>query len=243
MGEEAREAHHAPRSVPPPSPPPPPSFQPFVGPPPAQAAKNKRPRYLVVALVTALVFGAGCWTEGCAKMALYRGDHDNGESLNSRIHDDTERAQAETLFQRYIEASERERSRGLPLGIATFVLGAALLALASRGLAGKSNTRSALMQVVLAQAIVVGATYFATPQTRNAENDWQWETVLFTQHKDLPPEQFAQAVPMIRWFRRFVPPGWLAIRSSASALILLALSRKRSREFFEAAATTQASES
>jgi hypothetical protein len=196
----------------------------------------RRPRYLVVALVAALVFGAGCWTEGCGRLAFFRGERDHHASMTSSIRDDLDRAQAEGLYQRFVDVADMSRGRAVPMAAATFVLGAALLALAARGLAGKSNTRSALMQVVAAQAIVVVASYFVTRAMFDAEADWQYETALIHQRERMPPDQYAQAVPMLRAMRRWTPPGWLVVRTLASALIVVALSRPRSRDFFEAAA-------
>jgi hypothetical protein len=213
--------------------PPPPSERP---PERRAAAGSRRPRYLVVALIAALVFGAGCWTEGCSRFAFYRGERDQHVKINDSIRDDADRAQVETLYQRYVDIADASRGRALPMAAATFVLGAALLALAARGLAGKSNTRSALMQVVAAQAILVVASFFVTRAMFDAEADWQYETALAHQHERSPPEQYAQVVPTLRAMRRWMPPGWLVFRTVASALILVALSRPRSREFFEAAA-------
>jgi hypothetical protein len=202
----------------------------------AKSVAGGRPRYLVVALIAALVFGAGCWTEGCGRLAFFRGVRDHGASIHAQIHDADDRTKAEALYQSYVDAADRQRGRGIPLAAATFVLGAALLALAARGLAGKSNTRSALMQVVAAQAVVVLITYFVTREMRNAEADWDYQSVLYNQHERLPPDQFSEVVPTIHAMRRWAPPGWLAFRTLASALILFALSRPRSRDFFEAAA-------
>jgi hypothetical protein len=203
--------------------------------PAAAKTAASRPRYLVVALIAALVFGAGCWTEGCGRLTFYRGEHAN-ISLNASIKDDADRAHADNLYQRFVDASDAARGRAIPMAAATFVLGAALLALAARGLAGKSNTRSALMQVVAAQAIVVLASYFVTRDMTNAETDWQYEMALIRQRERSPPEEFAQLAPSFRAMRRWAPPGWLAFRTLASALIIVALTRPRSREFFEAAA-------
>ena len=190
----------------------------------------------MVALVGALVFGAGCWTEGCGRLAFYRGETEHHANVTSTIRDDADRAQAEALYQRFVDVADMQRGRAIPMAAATFVLGAALLALAARGLAGKSNTRSALMQVVAAQAVVVVASYFATRDMWNAEADWQYETALIHQRERLPPDQYAEVVPTVRAMRRWAPPGWLVFRTVASALIVVALSRPRSREFFEAAA-------
>jgi hypothetical protein len=190
----------------------------------------------VVALVAALVLGAGCWTEGCSKLALYRGEPDRHAELTDQIHDEQDRARAEALYQRFVDASDAQRGRAVPMAAATFVLGAALLTLAARGLAGRSNTRSLLMQVVTAQAMLVVATYFVTRPMVEAEADWQYETAMILQRERRPPDQYAQAEPMLRAMRRWVPPGWLAVRTAVSALIVIALSRPRAREFFEAAA-------
>lgn len=205
----------------------------------ARASKKPeagRPRYLLFALIAALVFGAGCWTEGCARLAFYRGEREHYAAQNQAIADDSDRGQAEQLYQSYIDAADATRGRGVPLAAATFVLGAALLALAARGLAGRSNTRSALMQVVLAQAIVVATTFFTTKDVRRAEDDWQYQAALFQRRDKIPSEQYADVANTLNVLKRWAPPGWLAFRSLASALIILALSRPRSRDFFDAAA-------
>jgi hypothetical protein len=194
-----------------------------------------------VALIGALVLGAGCWTEGCDRLrfyktpAFYAGEPDPGQVLNASIKSDDDRQRAEALYARFVEVAEHARKRAFPLAAATWVLGAALLALASRGLTGRTNTRSALLQVVIAQAAVVGATHFITPDLRNAELDWQVERTLIHQRETLTPEQYQQAMPVMASARSVGVPAWLVVRTLLSALIAFALTRPRSREFFEAA--------
>jgi hypothetical protein len=209
----------------------------------AEKPKARRPKYLVVALVMALLFGAGCWTEGCGTLAFYRGDTDVLAEQNEHIADPQDRERVEALYQRYLDAADAGRGRSIPFAAGIFVLGAALLALGARGLAGKSNTRSALMQVVAAQAIVVAAGYFVNKDMRNAQEDWRFEQMIAQQHEKLPADQFEHALPTFRAMRRWMPPAWLTIRSFASLLILVALSRQRSREFFEAAGEPQPDQS
>ncbi len=201
---------------------------------------GSRPRYLAVALVAALVIGAGCWTDGCSRLAFYRGEREHAANIHQAIRDDDERARVEELYQRYEDVADAARGRYVPIAAATFVLGAALLALAARGLAGKSNTRSALMQVVAVQAIVVGGGWFAIRDVREAEDEWQYAAVLAHQRESVPPEQFPDVVRVMRGLQRWGPPSMLALRTLASALILFALSRPRSREFFEATARNEA---
>jgi hypothetical protein len=202
---------------------------------PRGGAPSKRPRYLAWALIGALLFGAGCWTEGCSRLAFYRGERDQAPALNAAIKSDTDRARAEALYQRFTEVADAARGRAIPIAAATFVLGAALLALAARGFAGKANTRSALVQVVTAQAAVVAVSYFVLADVRNAELDWEVERTLIHQHETMPPDRYERMVPWMHNVRHFGVPGWLVARTVASALIIVALTRRRSREFFESA--------
>ena len=204
-----------------------------VPPPPTAAA---RPRYLVVALVVALVFGAGCWTEGCARLQFYRGLTDGGAVLNAQIRDDEDRAGVEALYKRFLDVAESARGRGVPLAAATFVLGAALLALAGRGLAGRTNARSAIVQVVTAQAIAMVVSFFLLRDVTDAELDWHLARTLAQQREAMPPEEVARIAPVLRDARHYGGPAWLALRTFASALVLVALTRQRSRAFFDAAA-------
>ena len=206
--------------------------------PSSPSGRVKRPRYLLFALIGALVFGAGCWMDGCGRLAFYRGEQDQSLALNASIKSDTDRNRAEALYHRFTEVADAARKRAIPLAAATFVLGAALLALGSRALAGKTNTRGALVQVVIAQAAVVGLAYFLTADIRNAELDWEMERTLIHQRETLPPDQYEQVVPMMQSMRHYGVPGWLVLRTLASALIVFALTRPRSREFFEAAGKT-----
>lgn len=209
-------------------------------PPPSGAPVQPvaRPRYLVVALVAALVFGAGCWTEGCGRLQTYRGARDGGAAFNAQVHDEQERANVEALYKRHLEADDDARARGIPIWAATFVLGAALLALSARGLAGRTNARSALMQVVAVQAIVVVAQFFLMREANEAELDWFLAGTLAHQREALRPADYAFWAPILRGARHYGQPVWLAIRTVASALIIVALTQRRSREFFEAAVDT-----
>jgi len=201
----------------------------------------KKPRYLLVALIMALVFGAGCWTDGCGRLAFYRGERDPSQALHASIQSETDRTRAEALYRRFTEVADAARARAIPMAAATFVLGAALLALAARGLAGKTNTRSPLMQVVVAQAAIVALSYFVTRDVGNAELDWDVERTLIHQRQTLPADQYDQVVvPMMHSMRAVGVPGWLVVRTLASALIVFALTRQRSRAFFEAAGSAAA---
>lgn len=198
-------------------------------------AGPKRPRYLVVALVAAMMFGAGCWTEGCNRLLFYRGESDIARDIEAGFPNEADRAHLMGYYRRFAEAADASRSRSIPLAAAVFVLGAALLAFGARGLAGRTNTRSVLVQLVTAQAIVVGVSYFAVRETRWAERDLVVETQLYEHRSWFSPSELAQAGLQAHGIRRIGDPTWLALRTIASGLIVFALTRSRSREFFEAA--------
>jgi hypothetical protein len=190
----------------------------------------RRPRYLSVALAAALLLGAGCWTEGCHRLAFYRGERDNGAAeATATLKDDAARARAEALYRRFEEVSDADRRRAIPLAAATFVLGAALLALGARGLSGRSNARSALVQVVAAQAAVGVAAYVALINVTRAE--MAWRVAVASSHSALI-DRYASHI------ERLYAPGMIVLRTLASVLIVVALTRAKSRAFFEAAADT-----
>jgi len=203
----------------------------------AAPARPRRPRYLVVAILMALVFGAGCWTEGCGRLAFYRSEVDLGAAQNAAVPDEADRGRAESLYQRFMDATEQQKGRAIPLAAATFVLGAALLALGSRSMSGRLNTRKILIQLVAAQAIVVGASFFATREIRHAELDWQLEHTLMMKRPDMQPGEYAQFCVAGRSVGHALPTAWLVFRSLASLLIIVALTRPRARAFFDSAAT------
>lgn len=205
-------------------------------PPPSEPARGKRPRWLVMALIGALVIGAGCWTEGCAKLSFYRGETERFNVRETQqIKDDASRARVEAKYRRFVEVADDTRKRAVPFAAGIFVLGAALLALSARGLMGRPSARSALVQVLAAQAIAVGAEHWVLRDMLRAETDWQVEQLLARQKEERPPDQYASSVQAADIYRRYWPPAWLAFRTLASGLIVFALTRQRSREFFQAA--------
>lgn len=197
--------------------------------------RPERPRYLFVALVVALLFGVGCWTDGCGRINFYHAQHDHARALNAAIRDEGERSRAEALYQRYVDVADQARHRAFPTAVAIFILGAALLALAARGLAGRTNARALLMQVVFAQAVAVVLSYYLTRDVRAAQLDWEVERTLMERRETMPADQYEQLVPMMHRVRTVIDPSWLVFRTIASALILFALTRPRSRAFFDAA--------
>ncbi len=196
----------------------------------------KRPPWLLAALVVALLFGASSWNEGCSRIELYRGSQSADMVVDARVQDESAREAITKMYERFGAIADETRPVVLPLAVATFVLGAALLALSARGLAGRTNTRSALVQVVAAQAILAAASFAATRPYRDAELAWNAQDSVAVQRATVQDEvTFRQRAAMIEGARRYSAPIGIALRMLGSGLVLLALTRQRSRDFFEAA--------
>ena len=204
--------------------------------PSRQKGTAKRPPWLLAALVVALLFGAGSWNEGCSRIELYRGSQSVDMVVDARVQDEAAREAITKMYERFGAIADDTRSIVLPFAIATFVLGAALLALSARGLAGRTNTRSALVQVVAVQAILAAASFAVTRPYREAELAWNALDSTAVQRATVQDEvTLRQRTAMIEGARRYSAPVGIVLRMLGSGLVLLALTRQRSREFFEAA--------
>ena len=202
---------------------------------PAEAASPRRPRWLVAALLVAMVLGTSSWWDGCARLDMYRSESSQAASrVHATIQDEGARARAEKTYISMLDVYGDSRSRTVPLASATFVLGAALLALASRGLGGRKGSRGMLVQIVSAQAAIAIATYFLTRDVRAAEHAWEHVCRTALQEQAFPPEWRARAESIEDFKMRLEAPLGLAARTLASALVVLALTRPRSRAFFDA---------
>jgi hypothetical protein len=209
--------------------------------PPPEASANlshngsPRPRFVTFALIVAFLFGAGCWSAGCARIAYYRDRYDHVDKVTQGIKDTADQERVAALYIKFADESDRFRSRLLPLSIATFVVGAALMAFASRAVRRRTQTRSLIVQLSAAQAILVLASYAAARPVFDAEADWQYETAMVFQRERMDPHEFDQALPMLRGMRRMLPPAWLTFRSLASVLVIYVLMRPRVRAYFDEA--------
>lgn len=193
------------------------------------ASAPRRPRGGVFALVLVLVLGATSWTEGCARLAIYRAQHDPTAMLHASIEDAGERARVEALYREFVDTTHAARSRGAPLAAATFVLGAALVVLASRTLGRRQGGRSALVQVVAANAIVATMSFAALPDVRAAELRRKQER-RGALDRDEPPRSLA---PVLAARRSFEGEIALGLRLLGSLFVLFALTRPKARDFLD----------
>jgi hypothetical protein len=181
------------------------------------AAERKRPLYLFLALLGALAIGTTAARAGWETIMLYHEPID--VSLVARgAGDGVDRAAIESAALAYVHALDAAKARGWPLAVATLLLGAALIIFSMRALGGSAGARAALVQLVAAQAGV------------SIVGFWLLRDVLAAE----VGASVASGTPL-SWARVFGPVR-LVLSLLSSTLVVVALTRRRSREFFEASA-------
>ncbi|HEX4513110.1 MAG TPA: hypothetical protein VH054_06225 [Polyangiaceae bacterium] len=195
-----------------------------------QAAR--RPWYLVLALLVCSGIGACESTAGWTTVELYRGH------IDDRSHDMTREDNAKavaTSFQKMVGALDEERPRAFPLAVGELVLGIAVFVFAAAAMTGRGGARRALVQLMVAETVLVGALFFVTPKFRAAETEWlvaqQTGQMLEKgqSEADVRPQMAA-----LRVFRRGLGVALLVLRTSVAGLVLLALTRQRARAYYDA---------
>jgi hypothetical protein len=200
---------------------------------PMAVAQRKRPMYLVFALLGALALGVTGSYRGCDEVTLYRTPVD-ASLLTQGIADEAYRALVAARFQAYLQAFDAAKARGFPLAVAGLLLGAALVFAAMRALGG-NGARSALVQLVIAQAGVNAASYWLLRDVSEAElrlDEARWTVA---SHQHIPDRR--QADDEVRKGARVLRaahPITLAMRTLGSALVVVALTRRRTRALLDA---------
>lgn len=173
---------------------------------------KKRPWYLMTGLVLAWVLGAGCLVDACHNIAFYKADMLDEQAVAEQVATETQREDLAEPVQKFFRSMDDARTRFFPLSVAVLILGSAMVALSARVMGGRGSSRGALVQVAGALAIVALLTYALTGEVRHAQ------TLLYT-----------RAGGVWRYWPRLKNP----LEATVAVFIVLALTRRRSRAFFE----------
>jgi hypothetical protein len=200
------------------------------------STERKRPLYVVLALLAALVMGMSAANNGCEPVEMYREPIDPTRA-GSDVADEADRAAVIARFEAYIAAIDRARPRGWPIAVGMLVLGYAVLVGAVRTLGGRRGARPLLVQLVIAQAVLSGVSYFALGDVLEAEVRWFEAKQAAVIHAKYPDQRQHESADE---FLRKTLHEWarvqLAIGTVCSGLIVLALTRRRARDFFDGSA-------
>jgi hypothetical protein len=187
------------------------------------ASERKRPWYLVLSLLAALAFGANGARSAWAMMMLYHEPIDPSMAGHG-IADEADRAAVVARVEAYVHAIDAAKSRGWPLSVARLLVGVATLFFAMRAMAGSRGARTALVQLVLAQAALAVAGHWLLRDVDEAE--LRWIEAQQAASRERVPEEMLHAAEI----------GVVALHLLGSGLIVFGLTRRRSRDFFESAA-------
>jgi hypothetical protein len=199
-------------------------------------AERKRPWFLVLALLGALALGTTGAYEGWNGAALYFVSVDPSK-VGQGITDDHDRALVVSRVQDYVQVLDAEKSRGWPFSVAALLLGSATLLFAMRALGGSAGARTALIQLVIAQAATGIAAHYLLRDVVDADLRWNEAVAAAEAHAAGSSGQLAPA-PSLAVFRA-ASTLFLVLRTIGSALVVVGLTRHRSRAYFDETATVE----
>jgi hypothetical protein len=170
----------------------------------------------------ALAFGTIGTSIGWGGFLLYREPFDAG-AASYGVTDQAEHAAVEARAEAWVQAADRAKRRGWPLSVATLLLGIGVFVFALRALGRRSGARSALVQLVIAQAGINVAHYWLMRDVIDPYSRFAAARQTALTHEPVAPEVVSQSFPVLVGFSTF-----------GSALIVLGLTRRRSRGFLDA---------
>jgi hypothetical protein len=194
------------------------------------AVERKRPWYLVLALLGALALGTTGALGGFHMANLYL-EAPNPGAVGKEIADAHDRDEVVARAEEAVQALDAARARGWPLAVATLLLGSATLLFAMRALAGSPGARVALVQLVLAQAGVTIASQLLLRDVVNADLRVDGALEAAMEHASgVPPVPLPVSNAAVL---KAASTLALVLRSLSSVLVVVGLTRARSRAYFD----------
>lgn len=186
------------------------------------AKERKRPWYLVLALLGALTLGTCGASVGWGRVLLYREAVD-ATTEGIGIADEAQRQLVVARAQEWITTLDDAKARGWPLAIASLLLGTAILVFGVRTLGGSGGVRTALVQLVIAQAGVNAADYYLMRESWDAQQRFFNAKHAAWAHVEVDAEEARRGLRVAMMLSTF-----------GSALVVFGLTRPRSRQFLDA---------
>ncbi|MFO0664371.1 MAG: hypothetical protein U0174_10495 [Polyangiaceae bacterium] len=197
---------------------------------------KKRPWYLVLALVLSTSFGACGWFDGYQSVLFYRDTQVDAPAIVEQLPENAAKARVREAHGALIQERDLSRKRGFPLAVGTFLVGAAVLLFTARAFANRGTSKQFLLQFLVAQTALIIATHFALPGIRLRKADlsaaFDHAFALTRAKTDAERAQADQVSTMVKRLSGPVQTVALALRVSAALFVVIALTRRRTREFY-----------
>jgi hypothetical protein len=195
--------------------------------------ERKRPWYLALALLGALALGSigSCLAWGT--IGDYREAADPTVYAQG-VTDEADRAAVIARAQAYFDILDASKHRAWPLAVASLLLGSAIIVFAMRAISGRGAARTALVQLVVVQAGVSVASNVLLRDERTAWLLLSEAQQAARMHEQVPDRSQGDAVARAA-FRatNTLLPILYVLRTLGGALVVVGLTRRRSREFFD----------
>jgi hypothetical protein len=199
--------------------------------------ERKRPLYVVLALLAALVLGTTGASSAWTLIVRYREGLGPAEA-GQFVSDEADRAAVVARSDAYLRVLDAARPRGWPIAVAMLILGTGVLVTSVRTLGGRPGARPVLLQLVVAQAALGALSYWLLADVGEAELRWDAAVHAADVHERLPEQQqheYAEEVVRLGVkLIRLRPRVELTLGTITSLFVVLALTRRRAREFFDA---------
>lgn len=198
--------------------------------------ERKRPWYLALALLGALALGSVGSCLAWGTIGDYREAADPTVYAQG-ITDEADRAAVVARAQDYFASLDASKSRAWPLAVAGLLLGSAIIVFAMRAISGRGAARTALVQLVVVQAGLSVASDVLLRDQRTALLRITEAQQAAKAHEQVPDRSQGDAMAhAVYRAENTLMPILYVLRTLGSALVVVGLTRRRSREFFDAAA-------
>jgi hypothetical protein len=165
---------------------------------------------------------------------LYREPLDMSQ-VGAGISDPGDRAAVVAATEAYVHAIDVAKPRGWPIAVASLLLGGAMVIFAMRALGGSAGARAALLQLVVAQAGLNAASHWLLREVLDAEVGMGVAHQAAGVHETIRDRALADdTLRRTNTVAGIVNPLKLVLSTLGSALVVVALTRRRARDFFEA---------
>jgi hypothetical protein len=194
---------------------------------PPSAPPTKRPWYLMAALVAAWIYGAHALNVGYEQLAFFRGDRPDLQAETGQIASAEGRETAIAAGEHLVAVMESAEHRLMPFGVASLLLGGAMILFAARSMGFREGSRSKLVQVVVVHAGIVVAAFLCSQDVTAAQAAF-WASFL---RGAVMTHDLGDAAVVSSVVRTFAPLR-LLMSIAFSGLIVIALTRPSARAFF-----------
>jgi hypothetical protein len=198
---------------------------------------GKKPWYLVLALFFALAAGTSSACEGYNVVAFFHADAVDpaDSSIVEEGQTPGDRAILQQRLSDEVATLGKARGRVFPLGVAALLVGIAMVVVAMRSMAGQTGAHKLLVQLVVFEAALRIGTYALESDVRACDRALNAARFDVRLRQRVPEDEAAKLGPIGEAALTIYEPVHLGLGTLGSALVVLALTRRRSRAFFEGA--------